>query len=433
MSLPCIWWMDSQSWSSLTYKGNPITFSDICLIFQDMEEKMVNIWENKVLRGLKLRVDYEHILDDPSEKSMGYSFMAVVNGQGGFSRFLLRQEDELVWNQATLCGWLQDYAEMLSRAPSRGSELTAMMYHNTQARDTHNLMVFGKHLTLLGQYSRMTTLTSRDKLIPHALHALTSNLLIQDLALAHPFAKITAKICFGDDKEAFTSDDLSAVMAKHSLPRVQYALMINPWCHIQTTWKHKFKCVMEDVVEMDMEDDIDSLQAGHTCATKNQVYGLSTHSLAAAAEDVLPLFLQVSTGWQEQCQVMPGGSGLPYQQARSHFFIPKTSATITATATATTTANTTATSQHNLLMSCAMDNATVDKIAAQMTEHLAPMLTSLIQGLTTKSSTPAQGQGKGKQKDTTVEESWEAPTMPEEDDDPSSKDHASPSSISSHH
>ncbi|KAI6119109.1 hypothetical protein EV401DRAFT_1888401, partial [Pisolithus croceorrhizus] len=185
MSLPRIWWTDSQSWLSLTYKGNPIAFSDVRLIFRDVEEKMVDIWENKVLRGLKLRVDYEQILDDPSERSVGYSFMfdprntcfrdraclvrAVVNGQGGFSRFLLRQEDELVWNRAALRGWLQDYAEMqklllmraemLSGAPSRGSELTAMMYRNTQARDTRNLMVFGKHLTLLGQYSKMTALT----------------------------------------------------------------------------------------------------------------------------------------------------------------------------------------------------------------------------------------------------------------------------------
>ncbi|KAI6101956.1 hypothetical protein F5141DRAFT_1065894 [Pisolithus sp. B1] len=427
MSLPRIWWTDSQSWSSLTYRGNPIAFSDICLIFRDVEEKMVDIWENKVLRGLKIRVDYECILDDPSEKSVGYSFMfdprnscfqdrarlvrAVVNGQGGFSRFLLRQEEELVWNRAALRGWLQDYAEMqklllmraemLSGAPSRGSELTAMIYRNTQARDTRNLMVFGKHLTLLGQYSKTTALTGRDKLIPHSLDALTSDLLIQDLALARPFAEIAAKICFGNNEEvtrlyrnhlfvnfnkAFTSDDLSAVMAKHSLPRVQFALTINPWRHIQTAWKRKFKCAMEDVVEMDMEDDIDSLQAGHTRATENRVYGLSTDSLAAAAEDVLPLFLQASTGWQERCQVMPGGSGLPYQQARSHLFIPKTSPTATTTATATattsasasasasasptampstTTTKTTTTSQHNSSMSYAMDDAMVDKIATQ--------------------------------------------------------------------
>ncbi|KIK10396.1 hypothetical protein PISMIDRAFT_20449, partial [Pisolithus microcarpus 441] len=75
MSLPRIWWTDSEAWTSLNYKGNPITFSDVCLIFRDVEEKLVDMWENKVLRGLKLRVDYDHILDDPSERNVGYSFM----------------------------------------------------------------------------------------------------------------------------------------------------------------------------------------------------------------------------------------------------------------------------------------------------------------------------------------------------------------------
>ncbi|KIK17462.1 hypothetical protein PISMIDRAFT_15045 [Pisolithus microcarpus 441] len=159
MSLPRIWWTDSEAWTSLNYKGNPIAFSDVCLIFRDVEQKLVDIWENKVLRGLQLRVDYDHILDDPSERNVGYSFMfdprntcfqdrarlvrAVVEGKGGFSKFLLRYQGELVWNQSALRGWLQDYAEMqklllmraemLSGAPSRGSELTAMLYRNTQA------------------------------------------------------------------------------------------------------------------------------------------------------------------------------------------------------------------------------------------------------------------------------------------------------------
>ncbi|KAI5986057.1 hypothetical protein EDC04DRAFT_2913523 [Pisolithus marmoratus] len=185
----------------------------------------------------------------------------------------------------------------------------------------------------------MSALTGQDKLIPHALDALTSDILIQDLALACPFAEIAAKICFADEEVSqlyhdhlfvnfdrlFTSNDLSTVMAKYSLPRVKFAMTINPWQHIQTAWKHKFKCAMDDIVEMDMEDDVDALQAGHSWATENRVYGLSTHSLAGAAEDILPLFLQASMGWQEHCQVMPSGSGLPYQQARSYLFEPKAS------------------------------------------------------------------------------------------------------------
>ncbi|KAI6041171.1 hypothetical protein EDC04DRAFT_2893386 [Pisolithus marmoratus] len=427
MALPSVWWTDTEAWSSLSFKGNHIAFSD-------------------VLKGLKLRVDYEHIVDDPSNRNVGYAFLfdsrnacfqdraclvrSVVEGHGPFAGFLLHRDDKLIWNKAALCAWLQDYAdlqklllmhaEMLSGAPSRGTELTAMLYRNTQARDTRNLMVFGKHVTLLGQYSKMSALTGQDKLIPHALDALTSDILIQDLALAHPFAEIAAKICFADEEVSqlyhdhlfvnfdrlFTSNDLSTVMAKYSLPQVKFAMTINPWRHIQTAWKRKFKCAMDDIVEMDMEDDVDALQAGHSCATENRVYGLSTHSLAGAAEDILPLFLQASMGWQEHCQVMPSGSGLPYQQARSYLFKPKASTRPPKEPTAT---------MHNSSMSCATDDAMVDKIATWVVKHLAPMLTDLIHHLSKADSRsgghpshpdaaheapPAGGKGKGKQKAT---------------------------------
>ncbi|KAI6019570.1 hypothetical protein EDC04DRAFT_2901767 [Pisolithus marmoratus] len=437
MALPSVWWTDTEAWSSLSFKGNHIAFSDVCKIFQDVEEDLVSTWENKVLKGLKLRVDYEHIVDDPSNRNVGYAFLfdsrnacfqdraclvrSVVEGHGPFAGFLLHRDDKLIWNKAALRAWLQDYAdlqklllmcaEMLSGAPSRGTELTAMLYRNTQARDTRNLMVFGKHVTLLGQYSKMSALTGQDKLIPHALDALTSDILIQDLALACPFAEIAAKICFADEEVSqlyhdhlfvnfdrlFTSNDLSTVMAKYSLPQGE---------HIQTAWKHKFKCAMDDIVEMDMEDDVDALQAGHSHATENRVYGLSTHSLAGAAEDILPLFLQASMGWQEHCQVMPSGSGLPYQQARSYLFKPKASTRPPKEPTAT---------MHNSSMSCATDDAMVDKIATRVVEHLAPMLTDLIHHLSKADSRsgghpshpdaaheapPAGGKGKGKQKAT---------------------------------
>jgi hypothetical protein len=32
------------------------------------------LWENKVLKGLKIRTDYEFIMDDLSIRDVGYSF-----------------------------------------------------------------------------------------------------------------------------------------------------------------------------------------------------------------------------------------------------------------------------------------------------------------------------------------------------------------------
>ncbi|KAI6142054.1 hypothetical protein BKA82DRAFT_28410 [Pisolithus tinctorius] len=339
MGMPHIWWTETETWSALSYKGNPVAFADLHKMFQDIERSLVSTWEDRVLRGLGIRVDYDALADDLTNKDVGYSFLfdtrnacfqdrtrlvqAVVEGQGGFTNFLMQREGRVVWNRAALRGWLQDYAElqrllllraqMLSGAPSRGTELTGMICCNTQTHPTCNLVVFGQHLTLLCQYSKTTALTGNERLIPHGLDAVTSDILIQDLAMARPFAQIAAKVLFDDPaitrlykemlfvnfNRTFTSEDLSAVMAKYSLPRINFSLTINPWHHIQTAWKRKFKCAVEDIVEVDEGEDVEALQAGHTRATENRIYGLSTQSLAGAAEDVLPLFLQASSSWQE--------------------------------------------------------------------------------------------------------------------------------------
>jgi hypothetical protein len=47
----------------------------------------------------------------------------------------------------------------------------------------------------------MGALTGKDKLIPHSLDVVTSGILIQDLALARPFAEFAAFICFLDNAQ----------------------------------------------------------------------------------------------------------------------------------------------------------------------------------------------------------------------------------------
>ncbi|KIN97291.1 hypothetical protein M404DRAFT_32391 [Pisolithus tinctorius Marx 270] len=76
-----------------------------------------------------------------------------------------------------------------------------MTYQNTQRQPTHNLVILGRHVTLLCQYLKMTALTGKDKLIPHALDGITSDILVQDLALVQPFAEIAAKARFPDKPE----------------------------------------------------------------------------------------------------------------------------------------------------------------------------------------------------------------------------------------
>ena len=370
-------------------------------------------------------------MDDLTDKHVGYAFVAdkrnkalssvtqrgqliqgVLEGEGDFAHHANVMDDgEIEWNKGALRAWLQDYAEMhqllllraemLSGAPSRGTELTALTYGNTKTRPMRSLVMLGKHLTILCQYMKTTALTGQEKLIPHALDAVTSDILIQDLTLARPFAEIAAHVCFPDKPHVrelyrnqlfvnfnrlFTSEDLSAVMTKYSLPHLNYALTINPWRHIQTAWKHKFRCAWEAIQEDDMIDNVEALQAGHTRATENRIYGLSVHTLAGAPEDVLPCYLEASTSWQKQCRTVPGGTLLPYNQAHCHNATVTTTTSTTTSTTSTSTTTTSSKAQLDALHNCrdTYAPAALQDIAQQVVALLTPSLSALVHDAVTK-------------------------------------------------
>lgn len=368
--LPRIWWIDATTWSAMLYKGNRIDLDDVRKMLADTEARLVDLWENSVLKGLHIRIDYRTVSDDLTNKDVGYSFLsdprnpcfarrdrlldAFFRNKDIFGHFGVVREGSMIWNKGNLRRWLQDYAdfhsllllrcEMLSGAPGRGTELTAMTYRNTSTRPTRNLVILGKHVAMLCLYSKTGALTGKDKLIPHSLDAVTGDILIQDLALARPFAEFAASVCFLDNAQVkelyrqqmfikfdrlFNSSDLSSTMTRHSLPALNYGLTINSWRHIQTAWKRKFRCSAEDLLEEDTEDTVDALQAGHSRATENRLYGLSVETLAGPAEDVLPLFLNASTTWQVRCKAVPGGALIPYAEARfNHNRSPSESALV---------------------------------------------------------------------------------------------------------
>ncbi|KAI5993057.1 hypothetical protein F5J12DRAFT_786048 [Pisolithus orientalis] len=219
-----VWWTDTKTWKTMLYQGEQVDFADLCKVFEGTEAKLVEAWEQGILMGQDIRVDYDKIAEDLVNKDIGYSFLSDVRnpqlvGRGRlvkhfledeemFSHFAMIRQGAIIWNTSALQAWLKKYAElqsllllqaqMLSGAPSHGTELTAMTYCNTQTQLTWNLVVLGKHVSLLCQYLKTTALTGKDKLIPHALDAITSDILVQDLALARPFAEIAAKACFPD-------------------------------------------------------------------------------------------------------------------------------------------------------------------------------------------------------------------------------------------
>ena len=410
MGVPHIWWSDTIAWKSMVYKGNTIHFSDVCKIFTDLEARLVDQWENKVLMGKKLRVAYDFLADDLTNNSLGYSFMEDERNKHLVNKGLLLKEfltdpaicsyftvsygDNIVWNKDSLRGWLADYAklhgllllrtEMLSGAPARGTELTAMTYRNTFTRSLRNLIILGEHIVLLCLYQKTSAITGQDKLIPHSLDAVTGDILIQDLMMARTFAELAVHICFPNNKnikelyhnfifishqKLFSTDDLSATMSQHALPFIHYSLTISSWRHIQTAWKRKFRCSVDELIDDDRRDNVEALQAGHSRATENQIYGLSSHALAGAAEDILPLFLNASITWQTQCGVRPGGKFWPYNYTSSAIGVT------TGDPQSADTAQSSVAHTHTTQVLQPM----AEEITNNVMEQLSPMITNLIQ------------------------------------------------------
>jgi hypothetical protein len=344
--LPRIWWTDQREWTSMLYTGTPIHLNQLKTIFINMEKAVVDVWEEKVLRGLKIQIKYNHITEDLTNKAVGYSFLsdasnpyfkdrdrllqAILADSQQRDHFSLIDESSgtLIWKRTALRRWLMDYAEfqgiqlarveMLSGGPSRGTELTAMNYCTTPTRG-RNLHMLGDHLAILREYHKSGALSGVDKLIPHGLDAVTMDLMIQDLAIARPFAEIAIHLCsdqvdvqllyrhrlFVAYMKEFTTDDLSSIMSRFSIPILGMKMGVNAYRHIHTGWRRKLCGEALELLDGDNFNTIGALQAGHQRSTENRIYGRSPDALAGS-EDVLPLYLEASVRWQVLMEVVPG-------------------------------------------------------------------------------------------------------------------------------
>lgn len=59
----------------MLYQGNPISMDQIQQASANLEDITYAQWEDKVLCGLKIRVDYDRVADDLTNTDVGYSFL----------------------------------------------------------------------------------------------------------------------------------------------------------------------------------------------------------------------------------------------------------------------------------------------------------------------------------------------------------------------
>ncbi|KAJ6453407.1 hypothetical protein C8R45DRAFT_945244 [Mycena sanguinolenta] len=360
LSMPKIWWLDRETWSEMLYKGNKISLSQIQEVFTALEADIVRLWEDDVLVGLNLHVQWSTIADDLTEKRAGYSFLEDVRNPfhthtnafasalddnldarkkftaeaSGFTRLDLLKARDWLYKLAKLEGLLMLLIDMLGGAPPRGTELVSMLACNTTLR-LRNLAALGRFVAIIRQYDKTSNVTQSDRLIPHSISAVAADILIQLHTFARPWARFLASkvwntdpaVCraygemlFMDFGQMFTSDRLTALMRARTSRVLGWELSISPWRHINIAWRRKLCGGAAELFEQEVMSTINAMQSGHSSTTENMVYGLSPDSLMGAPEDVLNLFLLTSGEWQKVARMVPGGLGLDYRTARCTLF-----------------------------------------------------------------------------------------------------------------
>ena len=331
----------------LNFHGDNIYLDALQQLLHRLEKDIRDQFETKIMLNLKLHVQCSHIADDLSRNVVGYSFVsdhrnpflshrtsllhAILHHPTLRDQFIYFIDNKLYWKRSTLQQWLNDYTqlelllllrcEMLSGGPARGSELTAMQFRSTSTRDSRNLVYVGNHMTMIRHYSKTSHLTGQDRVIPHSLDAFTSDLLLQNLVLARPFAELVIMELYPTAKQLhslfynnlfvrhdrlFTSSDLSMIMKQYTNKYLKVELGLRSWRHIAIAFRRKLCTIEKSLLEDNIEDTIYAEQAGHTLQTERRIYGLSPESLITQAEDILPIYLKASSEWQSHMKTVPG-------------------------------------------------------------------------------------------------------------------------------
>ncbi len=343
-----IWWTEGENWSKMRYKGEELCLANVQSMFVAMEERTTKLWETDILLGLNLRAEYTIIKEDLSIHDVGYSFLsdprnpfldcrnklgtAVLGNPTLKQRFTYVANGRIEWKMAAVATWLAKYAElnqlhllrceMLNGGPSRGTELTAMIYCTTPTRPIRNLSILGSYLVMLSTYSKTQAISGKDRLIPHAIDGYLSDLLIQDLALARPFAEYLLQVCFPKEKNTlhlyryylfvnghglFKTEHLSAVMREYTIDNLHTPLTVRDWRHVAIAWRRVLCPTDQALFDNNLDEDhIGAEQTGHTVATERINYAVSPETLVGLPEDVFPLFLVERSIWQKSMKVVPG-------------------------------------------------------------------------------------------------------------------------------
>ncbi|KAJ6550481.1 hypothetical protein DFH09DRAFT_1319973 [Mycena vulgaris] len=75
LSLPQVVWVDREEWKEMLFLGCSISLPKLQEILGTIEDRMVDLWENRIMLGLRIHVKYGTLADNLTNTIPGYSFL----------------------------------------------------------------------------------------------------------------------------------------------------------------------------------------------------------------------------------------------------------------------------------------------------------------------------------------------------------------------
>ena len=112
----------------------------------------------------------------------------------------------------------------------------------------------------------------------------------------------------------FTTKDISSVLQHASLETIQIKLGIRDYHQLSICVRCAHYPTLEELIGMQEDVNVAAQQAGHSGATEEQMYGVSTGYLGPLPENLIKLYANASAEWQVLMKVPEGGKNVYMHQ-----------------------------------------------------------------------------------------------------------------------
>ncbi|TEB10747.1 hypothetical protein FA13DRAFT_1722195 [Coprinellus micaceus] len=333
VGLPKIIWpfRDEGRYDTMLFMGNLISLEHIRATLIDIERQITVLWEQNILRGLKLHAPHSIIQDNLRDTSNGYSFLTSPQFSAFANRFASHLFDNMEIKSSFVHASDGSTSQEINVAGFRAwlldlSKLEGLLMLSIEIKNGSPI----RRIALVRNYTKNTNNRQADSLIPSCMAAFDADMIIQLHTIARPIAQFAVakmfpdnlplvnqyhEMVFMDFLRPFTTDSGSNLMATIFSKHVGWKVKIAAFRQMIIGFRKNNHLPM---AELDIQEETMRLvyaqQSGHTASTEDRTYGLSPDLVEGVADATMELYLQSSLDWQYLLATVPGGVDLPYWQ-----------------------------------------------------------------------------------------------------------------------